>query len=359
MKDLLKKAREWVWLEGDPAKDRSVGLTICGTMEIVLGILCFSLAMLLLIIVSSVGLGGMKPSHFWMAMGSMFYLTGWFIVMGLGSIKAHRWARALVLVGAWVAVFFGTLVLALVLYVFPEAYNLLTDSGFLPPMLALTVLYFAIFVLLILQVVFPFIAVAFYSMAGVQATCERRHPEPSWTDRCPLPLLAMGFISAMGSLTVFFGASTNFVVFFFGKIVVGGGGLLILLAISACFAYVGWGAYKRKMHAWWGAYALVLLTSSSMMLTFSEMDMDTLYTHMGYTADQVSQLSSLGPFNPTMLTFISCIWGIMACVFLVWVRDCFRLEKGQVVAKSYAQLKAEEDAARPAEPSQPRMRVGD
>ncbi len=359
MKNFIKKAKERVWLEGDPDKDRSVGLVVCGILEIVLGILCFSVAMLLLVMVSSTGLGGMKAAHFWMAMGIMFYLTAWFIIMGLGSLKRCRWARSLTLVGAWVTIFFGTLVLALALYILPELHNLLMESELISPMGALVFLYIAILVLLVLQVIFPLVAIVFYSMAGVQTTCERKHPSPGWTDRCPLPLLAMGSISILGSLSVFVGGTTNFVVFFFGTILKGGTGFAVLLLISISFAYVGWGAYKRKTHAWWGAYALVLLTSSSMMLTFSEMDMDMLYLHMDYTEEQMTHLAGLGPFNPAVLTFVSGIWGIMACVFLVWVRDCFRPEKDQVLAKSYEQIKAEEETNKPAESGKPRMRVGD
>ncbi len=216
MKKFLKSAVERVWLAGDPEKDCTVGLVVFGTMEILLGLFCFTLAMLLLIVVSANGLHGIKPTHFWMSMGSLFYLTGWFIVMGLGSIKARRWARALLLVGAWVAIFFGTLALALALYILPETYGLLADSGLVPPMAALGILYFTIAVLVILLVVLPLALVVYYELKGVKATCERRNPEPSWTDRCPLPLLAMGFISIMGSLSIVVGATTNYVVFLFG-----------------------------------------------------------------------------------------------------------------------------------------------
>lgn len=357
MKEWIKRTREWVWLEGDPAKDRSVGLVVFGTLEIVLGILCFSMAMLLLVIVSSTGLGGMKSSHFGIAMGFLFYLTGWFIVMGLGSIKAQRWARALLLVGAWVTVFFGTLALALVLYILPEMHGLMSDSGFIPPSAAMAILYFVILVLLLLQVVFPMVAIAFYGMKGVQCTCERINPKPCWTDRVPLPLMAMGFISVMGSLSIVAGATTNYSVFLFGRVVSGGPGMLVVLVISAAFGYVGWGAFTRKMHAWWGAYVLVLLTSSSLMLTFSEMDMQTLYGQMGYTAEQVDRLGQFHALNPAMLTFVSCIWGIMACVYLVWVRDCFCPERHNAEIKSYEQLKAEEKAAKPGKTNHPRMRL--
>jgi len=356
MKKFLENAAERVWLEGDPSKDRTVGLIVFGTLQILLGIFCFALAMLLLIVVSANGLHGMKPSHYGMSMGFLFYLTGGFIVMGLGSIKARRWARALLLVGAWVSVFFGTLVLALILYILPEVYGLLADSGLLPPMAALGILYFAILVLILLQVVFPLLTIVYYGLKGVKGTCERRNPEPCWTDRCPLPLLAMSSISALGCLSIVAGATTNYVVFLFGHIVSGVHGALVIAIISVAFGYVGWGAYTRKMHAWWGAYALILLASASMMLTFSEMDMTTLYTHMGYSSGQIARLHEFYPFNPALFTFISCVWGIMACTYLVWARDCFRPENDVVEVKSYQQRKAEEEADKP-KPAQSRVRM--
>ncbi len=95
MKAIIKKANEAIATEADPLKDRSVGLTVFGTLDILLGIFCFSLAMLLLVVVSSTGLQALRPIHYWMAMGFLFCSTGWYIVLGLGSIKAKRWARAL------------------------------------------------------------------------------------------------------------------------------------------------------------------------------------------------------------------------------------------------------------------------
>ena len=66
MNKLLESISRRVWMEGDPSKDHTTGLIIFGTVEVLLGIFCFSLAMLLLIVVSVHGLHGMKPVHFWM-----------------------------------------------------------------------------------------------------------------------------------------------------------------------------------------------------------------------------------------------------------------------------------------------------
>ena len=356
MKEFLKKAVAAMVREPDAAKDRTVGLIVFGTVDILFGIFCFTLAMVLLVVVSSVGLGGMKPAHFKMAMGFLCFLTGWFCVMGLGSIKARRWARALLLVGAWMAVFFGTLAMALALYVLPEMYALMEGSGFLSPTASLGMLYFAIFVMVLLQVVFPIIGIAFYGSGSVRATCERHHPAPGWTDRIPLPLLAMGFVSITGCLSIMAAAPTNYIVFFFGHVVSGAAGFAVVALVSLACGYVGWGAFTRRMHAWWGAYLLVFLVSSSMMLTFSEMDMATMYACMGYSAEQVENLRRFYPFSPAMLTFVSGAWGVMACIYLVWVRDCFRPEKDAAEVKSYQQRKAEEEAAKP-KPKQPRARM--
>lgn len=355
MKVFIRKASRGITTETDPEKDRSVGLAVFGTLDVLLGVFCFSLAMLLLV-VSSSGLHGFRPIHYGMGMGFLFCSTAWYIVLGLGSIKARRWARALLVVGAWVSIFFGTLALALVLYILPQAYVVLADSDILPPGIVLGILYFAVFVLFFLQVIFPFIAVAFYNLESVRKTCERRNPEPSWTDRCPLPLLAMGFISTLGCLSIVIGALTRYVVFLYGHIVSGWQGALVVAGVSLACGYVGWGAFTRKMHAWWGAYALVVLTSSSMMLTCAELDVQELYAHLGYTVEQIAQQQQYLSFSPATLTFISGVWGVMASIYLVWVRDCFTPKIDPVEVKSYQQRKAEEDAAKP-EPGAPRARM--
>jgi len=356
MKEIFKSVLERLQSEPDTLKDRSVGLVVFGTIDIFFGIFCFALAMLLLVVVSSMGLGALKPIHFKMVEGFLFFLTGWFIVMGLGSIKAQRWARALLLVGAWMAIFFGTLALALILYVLPEMYSIMAVPEFLSPGATLGMLYFAVFGLVLLQVVFPIVGIFFYGSASVHATCDRINPKPVWTDRRPLPLLAMAFISATGCLSIVIAAPANYIVFFFGHIIDGVPGFFVVALVSVACGYVGWGAVTRRMHAWWGAYALVFLISSSLMLTFSELDMATIYAHMGYSAEQTENLQRFYPFSSAMLTYMACVWGIMACIYLLWVRDCFRPEKDLLVVKSYRQRKAEEEAAKP-KPAKPRPRM--
>lgn len=356
MNGFIKKVAAAIVAEIRPERDRSVGLTVFGILDVLLGIFCFSLAMLLLVVVSSVGLHGLRPVFYWMAMAFLLGSTGWYIVLGLGSVKARRWARALLLVGAWVTVFFGSLALALVLYILPEAYGIVIDSSLLSPRLILGFFYFAVFVVFFLQIIFPLLTIAFYSLVSVRATCERRNPEPSWVDGCPLPLMAMGFISTLGCLSIISGATTHYVAFLFGHVVSGWRGMLVAAGLSIVCGYVGWGAFTRKMHAWWGAYAVVVVVASSLMLTFAELDLPVLYAHLDYSPERIEQQQGFLSVSPATLTFVSCIWGVMASLYLLWVRDCFCPEKDVPEVKSHQQRMAEKKAARP-KPTIPRDRM--
>ncbi len=353
----MERVRNGPWMDGDPDRDYSAGLAAFGAAEIVLGALCFMLAAMLFGSVSAAAPGSLLPKHGVPSGIALLLLSAWWSAMGFGSLRARRWARALVIVGAWVAVFYGTLAMALALVVLPEACNAIVDAGVVGPGDAVAVLYAAVGMLFLLHMVFPLAAIVFYGMKGVRNSCERRNPRPCWTDRLPLPLMAMGCISILGSLLVVAGGFENHVVFFFGRVLSGGWGACVLLAVSAGSAYVGWGAFTRRMHAWWGAYVLVLLVCSSMMLTFAEIDMETLYLRMGHGAGDVDRLERFIPFSPAALTFVSCIWGILACIFLVWVRDCFRPAVPAEAVKSYALRKAEEAAAEHQDRPKVRMRL--
>lgn len=338
--------------------DRSVGLIVFGTVDILFGIFYFCLSMMLLLVISVAGLGGIKPVHFWMALLFCFFLTGWYVWMGLGSIRGRHWARALLLVGAWITLFFGTLFLALLLFLLPEVYNVVADSGLLSPSAALTVLALTVGFIALLQLVFPVGLIAFYGSRSVAATCERMNPESCWTDRTPLPLLALSVVCSVGCFLVVFSATTNYTVFFFGRVLSGWPGVLITGFISIVCGYVGWGAYARKMHAWWGAYAMIVIISASMMLTFSEMDMESMYAHMNYTVEQIEQLQQSRLFSPTTLVCIICVWGVVASSYLVWVRDLFRPEVAHTTVFSYRTLKGRGlgDAAK-GDASRVRMRL--
>ena len=88
-------------------KDRKTGLVGFGILQIILGGLCAILVPFMIIgmIVLAVSKDSSAPpmNTATMIVGVLFYVLAaiCFIWMGVGSIKARRWARALILVSSW------------------------------------------------------------------------------------------------------------------------------------------------------------------------------------------------------------------------------------------------------------------
>ena len=88
-------------------RDCKAGLVTFGIIQIVLGIFCVLMVPLMLVgavMASSHNVGSVAPMNARMMIpGLLFYvaLAAWFLWMGVGSIQARRWARALLLVISW------------------------------------------------------------------------------------------------------------------------------------------------------------------------------------------------------------------------------------------------------------------
>ena len=94
----------------EPAKfkDRTTGLWIFGFLKIIGGILCLLMIPLLLMITTDPTFGGTTNVRAMIpAMGTYLFLGIGLIWLGVGSILAKRWARALTLVLAWMGLITG------------------------------------------------------------------------------------------------------------------------------------------------------------------------------------------------------------------------------------------------------------
>lgn len=346
MKSTLKNTNDRIWKQIRSKNPQVVGLVAFGIADIVMGLFCFSLAMLVIIMASSTSQTDLSFVAYATAVGFLFGTTGWYIVLGLGSLRARRWACALLVAGGWVTVFFGAIGLALLFYVLPELYDALSRAMPTSPNAVMYLVTSVVVVLVFLQVIFPLMLISFYGLASVRRICEERNPTPCWTDNYALPLLVMVFISVLGCLAVLGGALTNYTVFFYGRLLFGISGFAVVAVLSVASGYIGWGALHRQMKAWWIAYALVLLTAASMMLTSATLDMDHLFTCMGYSAGQIELQNEFLSLSPAVLTVTSILWGLMASVYLLWVRECFVPIPVEKVVKSYQQRMVEEEATR-------------
>jgi hypothetical protein len=195
--------------------------------------------------------------------GISFVYAAAIATLGVGSLLARRWARALLLCAGGLACFGGALAFAEV------CGSALTGS--LPhPIASLNpAVQSGIFVIEAASICLgtPLATVAFYWREDVWRTCLARDPRERWTDRCPLPILACCIAQALTSLAYLFGAIEGRPFPFFGRYHGGAAATVAQLLVFVFAACAARAFYLRKLGAWRAYIALFLVLSVSSLLT--------------------------------------------------------------------------------------------
>jgi hypothetical protein len=220
--------------------------------------------------------------------------------LGIGSIMARRWARALLLIFSWFWLVVGVLALGFMAFLSPRMLAGMTAAGTAAPpasnarlqviVMAVMFLFYGVF-FLILPAVWTF----FYNSRHVKATCEARDPVPRWTDACPLPVLglcvAVMFSAPMMLVMPFSG---HVVMPFFGMLLTGIPGSLFCLAFAAIWIYAAWSLYQFEQRGWWLIIFILGVSIVSGLLTFARHDMMEMYSLMYYPPAQLEQMEKSG-----------------------------------------------------------------
>jgi len=295
-------------------KDRKVGLVVFGILQIILGAFCALMVpfMILGMIVSTVApqdaAEGVNVRM--MVPGALFYvlLAVWFIWVGIGSVKARRWARALILVSSWIWLVCGACGLVLVLLFFPNMYDHMPENAEIPMAFVTVMKCVMIAFMAVFYVIVPGLLVMFYKSSNVKATCEYRDTKIRWTDKCPLPVLGVSLVCASWIVSMLFMGVYRWTIPFFGVVLSGISGAIVALVMALLLAYTAWGTYKLDMKAWWCALVVIVGWFLSAIITFSTVDMLTFYEQMGFPEQQLEIMKQY-----------SSMWGYMSLSFGLWV----------------------------------------
>ncbi|HEY6139366.1 MAG TPA: hypothetical protein VI670_16510 [Thermoanaerobaculia bacterium] len=208
----------------EPHADRRSGLVFFGALQILLGLLAF----LLLLRTAATARVNVAQSLFFISVAS-FYL----VVTGIGSIRGRRWARALIaaISGAWTVL--GVFGFALVLTVFRRT----------PSIGILAILAIALIAL-------PLVLTLFYSSRDTALTADELDPKLRWTDRAPVPVLAICAVLAFSSVETLINSGKE-TFSFFGQPLAGAPAALAMIAFGILFAHVAIQAYRLRESAWW------------------------------------------------------------------------------------------------------------
>ena len=310
-------------------KDRSTGLVIFGILTIMLGCVVglFVPLMLLGQVVSARTTGAAGP--FWVILPAVFLysiLAVALVWLGIGSIMARRWARALLLIFSWSWLVMGLFVLVSMAFLLPKMMASFPSGGApggpAPPPEAIGVMMVVMFLVFgVLFAVLPAVWTFFYHSRHVKATCEARDPVARWTDSCPLPVLGLCLWSGVSAPMVLIMPITGHAVMpFFGMFLTGMPGGLFCLAIAAIWGYAAWSMYKLEPRGWWVMLIALCVLMASGLLTFARHDMIEMYRLLDYPEAQIEQMQKSGVLMGNQMTWLMAFFMLPFLGYLLFVR---------------------------------------
>jgi len=294
-------------------KDRKAGLVIFGIIHIIIGALC-ALFMLFSIVgaiaVRTLGEGAfssMSIGQLMLVVLLYLLLAVWFVWMGIGSIQARKWARALILITSWLWLISGVLGLIFIFLFMPDIFGPMAMGEEIPKEIAVVVQSIVMAFMAFIFIIIPGAFVLFYSSRHVKATCEQRDPQVRWTDKAPLPVITLSSLWGCAAISMPLLGFYRWTVPFFGVVLSGIPGAVVVLIYALLFAYAAWGTYKLQIKAWWCGLLLTIASGVSAGLTFSRVSLLEFYEQMNIPKASLEMIKELGMFQDS--TYL-LVWGI-------------------------------------------------
>lgn len=315
-----------------PYENRSTGLTVFGILTILIGCLVGLFVPLLLSVqvAAAKGASSQVPQSV-LLVGMLMYggLAVLLVWLGVGSIMARRWARALLLIFSWSWVVIGVITFLIEAVTLPKMLARLSTAGAgHPPMYSSIIMVVMIVTGLIgvvLLILLSATLVLFYKSQHVKLTCEARDPVIRWTDRCPLPVLGYCLWSALGILIMLMSLiSRHGVVPFFGIFVTGLSGAVLFFGIAAVQGYATWSLYKLKPVGWWLLAIIMMLFVISTFVTYSRHDISDFYRLSGYSETQLERLKSLELLSGNSMKWLCLLSGLPLLGYLLFIKKFLR-----------------------------------
>ncbi len=254
--------------------------------------------------------------------GTLAILLVW---LGIGSMMTRRWARALLAIWSWSCLIGGIISLAAMAVMAPRFGAMVVAAQPpgqppLPDSARTAIMLVPILTIGFLLVLLPLIWGLFYSGKNVKATCEARDPKPRWTDRCPLPVLAVSLWLAFSMLSMLLMPMFHSAAPVFGVILSGTAGSIFYLFLAAVWGYSAWALYHLDRRGWCVIFIALVLLCVSHVITYSQHDLGEVYAKMGYPPAQIDQMRKLGFTGGTTLVWISLLSVVPLLGYLLYIR---------------------------------------
>jgi hypothetical protein len=308
-----------------PLKNRRPGLIGCGVVHLLFGLMFIGFSVLMVLMVTVMPESARRQSAMPAGMTvytSLFYLilAALFVTLGIGSMRARRWAPPLIQVTSWAWLICGALGGGMLFFMLPKMMETLPNQQ---PGAAVGVMGCMTVVFGLFGIAVPLAFCFFFRSRFVKTTVEMLDPVPRWTDKHPVSMLI--FASWM-----FFGAiSTLLSSFMYRALPVGdfmlrGVALFAVMAVMATLLFwIGVGTLKRIPAAWWSGFVLMIIgvTWGAFMVRSTTPERMSEAMGMPYDAQQAAITRAMYS-SPFFLVWMAVLWiGYLA--FLLYIRRYF------------------------------------
>jgi len=313
-------------------RDYRTGLIVFGILVTLLGgLLLLSVPVMVAALFLSAGKTAAAPSPRAVIPGMTMsaVLAVVFIWLGIGSMLCRRWARAILLIFSWSWLVIGILGMIFLAVLLPQITSVIDAAQPpgqkpIPQGLKTAVMVTQAIFAFVMYVLVPGVLVLFYRSKHVKATCEARDPVVRWTDRCPLPVLAITLWASVGAAAMLaFPFFYNGIVPFFGVFLSGIPGSAVCVAIALLWAYAARALYRLELAGWWIVLVGTILFSVSGFVTYMRHDLMEVYRLMGYPEAQIAQLQKFNVFHGPMLAWSTLAFAMPLVIYLLFIRRFF------------------------------------
>ncbi len=314
-------------------KDRSLGLVVFGVIEILIGGLTALLIPLVLAVTlfAPLAVGEGTSASFRSVVPSLVLyglMAASFIWIGIGSVRARKWARAVMLSLSWLWLITGIVAMVLFWWILPRYWHFAGMGGLPDDTMTMVMLTTSLF-LGFIYILLPLAFVLFYRSPHVIATCEARDRTGSWVDDCPSQVVSLVLVYAVGAVSCLLAPAYHFVFPLFGVVIDGWVGAPVWLAVLAVLIYLVVATPRRDKRSWTVAMWASVVGATSSTLSAALVPYSLWLDRMALPVDQREMMAAFGePTAATMVALSLVSWGTWIG-FLLSVRRFFGPAKAQ------------------------------
>lgn len=297
------------------AQSRRGLLALFGLIEILIGAACFGLLCVMSIL--WIFASRLPPEQAPMPGASNLVLSAllyacsaaFFVVMGVGTIYARRWARAIMLIVSWPWLLnMVAFLIFLVVMLRPLMAQIQEAAGapVSPAILIAIPLGLSVFLTIL-----PLAFIIFYTRPGVRHAFETTDPQPCWTDGRPPSVLAMALITWIGAAGCLAGAFYGTFALF-GTMLIGAPAVVAGLAAAGICAWLGWALYRMSFTGWWANLGFAVLLHLSWWMTLSRLGLEGILGAARHDPERMRALRQTGLTalleSPWLVLLSALIW---------------------------------------------------